>query len=136
MPGNCADQGEPNTPPLAPALQIWTAPSCTRMAKVSALPKPAPGRQQQPSVGVVVVPVHELQQMISNAVQEALEAQHEAEQGPLLLLDRRAMARALGVGVDTLDRLRSEGCPEVLVGDMPRFVPGDVLTWLRSRGSR
>lgn len=50
------------------------------------------------------------------------------------LLDRRGLAAALGVGLDTLDKLRGQGCPELRVGEAPRFELAAVLSWLRSRG--
>lgn len=49
------------------------------------------------------------------------------------LLDRRGLAQALAVGVDTLDKLRQEGLPELRVGDSPRFELEAVLGWLRGR---
>lgn len=50
------------------------------------------------------------------------------------LLDRRGLAQSLGVGVDTVDRLRREGMPTLMVGDSPRFELDAVLAWLRERG--
>jgi hypothetical protein len=49
------------------------------------------------------------------------------------LLDRRGLAQALDVGVDTVDRMRGEGMPELRVGDAPRFELERVLEWLRGR---
>lgn len=49
------------------------------------------------------------------------------------VLDRRGLAASLGVGLDTVDRLRREGCPELTVGDAPRFELPAVLGWLRGR---
>lgn len=70
-----------------------------------------------------------LEGVIVAALEEAL----DQRQAPALL-DRRGLAHALAVGVDTIDRLRKEGCPELAVGDSPRFELEVVLTWLRSRG--
>jgi hypothetical protein len=39
------------------------------------------------------------------------------------------MASALGIGVDSLAKLRDDGMPEVTVGGMPRFCAADVLAW-------
>jgi hypothetical protein len=50
-----------------------------------------------------------------------------------VLLDRRGLAAALGVGVDTVDRLRREGAPELTIGDAPRFELDRVLEWVRGR---
>jgi hypothetical protein len=49
------------------------------------------------------------------------------------VLDRRGLADALGCGVDTVDRLRAEGLPELRVGDSPRFEIEAALEWLRRR---
>lgn len=49
------------------------------------------------------------------------------------MLDRRGLAHALAVGVDTVDRLRRDGCPELTVGDSPRFELEQVIAWLRGR---
>lgn len=81
---------------------------------------------------VVVVSPDELRALVREQVEAALATQREADAAPLLL-DRRQMARALSVGVDTLDRLRREGCPEITVGDMPRFDIASVIAWLRDR---
>lgn len=50
------------------------------------------------------------------------------------LLDRRGLAAALGCGLDTIDKLRREGLPTLVVGEAPRFELAAVLSWLRSRG--
>lgn len=52
------------------------------------------------------------------------------------LLDRRGLSEALGVGVDTVDRLRREGCPELIVGEAPRFELDKVTAWLRDRRAK
>jgi hypothetical protein len=49
------------------------------------------------------------------------------------LLDRRELAAHLGVCVDVVDRLRREGCPDLMVGDSVRFELDRVLEWLRVR---
>lgn len=103
------------------------------MAPPAKLARPAPAAPVQPGTGVVVVGAVELQAMIRQAVDAALAEHSEAAQAPLLV-SRQEMARALGVGVDTLDKLRREGMPEILVGDMPRFHSATVLAWLQSRG--
>lgn len=78
--------------------------------------------------------------VLADAVAERLEGSLAAlldeaagrRQAPALL-DRRGLADALGCGCDTIDRLRREGCPELTVGDAPRFELGKVLEWLRTR---
>ena len=53
------------------------------------------------------------------------------------LRDRRQTAAVLGVSLTTLDAMRKEGLPHVLLGDAPRFdVEGEVIPWLRSRGGK
>lgn len=69
-------------------------------------------------------------QAVRDAVVEAIGTEHGRAPA---LLDRRGLAHALAVGVDTIDRLRREGCPELTVGDAPRFELEAVLAWLRGR---
>lgn len=82
---------------------------------------------------LVLVSPDDLRTMLREVVAEVI-AEREPPDAPALL-DRRAMASMLGVGVDTLDKLRREGLPEIRVGDAPRFHPPDVLEWLKSRGA-
>lgn len=89
--------------------------------------------QQPATPALVLLTREELSALVKEAVSEALVDLPSNEQGPLLL-DRRGMARALGIGVDTLDKLRREGLPEILVGDAPRFDRESVLVWLKDRG--
>lgn len=49
------------------------------------------------------------------------------------LLDRAQLARQIGVSCGTVDRLRREGLPALLVGDAPRFQLDRVLAWLAAR---
>lgn len=60
----------------------------------------------------------------------ALEVLAEGDNAPPALLDRSGLARALGVGLSMVDRLRREGMPCVLIGDSPRFVLGEALAWV------
>lgn len=72
---------------------------------------------------------------LAGAVADELEARGlgvQPEPAPTLR-DRRGLAEALHVGVDTVDRLRRDGCPELTVGDAPRFELDRVLAWLRER---
>jgi hypothetical protein len=49
------------------------------------------------------------------------------------LLDRKSVARELGVSIATIDRLVREGMPHVRVGDCKRFELDRVLDWIRRR---
>jgi hypothetical protein len=66
-------------------------------------------------------------------VRDEVATVHVREREAPRLLDRRGLAVALGCCVDTVDRLRREGCPEVVIGDAPRFELDRVLSWLRAR---
>jgi len=82
---------------------------------------------------VVTLTVAELTDLVR---QVALEAAAETAEPPPALLDRAGLARALGVGTTTVDRLRRDGCPVVWLGDSPRFELAACLAWLRARGKR
>lgn len=84
------------------------------------------------STTLVVITTGELGELIRERVALAL-AEHDQGASAPALLDRRGLALALGCGLDTIDRLRREGCPELRVGDAPRFALTDVLAWLRGR---
>jgi hypothetical protein len=84
------------------------------------------------AVQLVTVTAEELATLVRNAVADAL-AEHEPTSDRPALLDRVALARALGVSASTVDRLRSEGCPSIRIGDVPRFELDAVLAWLRER---
>jgi hypothetical protein len=62
-----------------------------------------------------------------------LRRQLSAPVPPPALLDRRGLARELGVSLATVDRLRGEGLPELRVCDAPRFELAEALSWLRAR---
>lgn len=79
--------------------------------------------------------VARLGQDVVDAVIEAFAPALE-QRGAPRLLDRRGLAEALSIGVDTVDRLRREGCPEITVGDAPRFDFSEVVGWLRARGKK
>lgn len=52
------------------------------------------------------------------------------------VLDRKGLAEALNVSLPIVDRLRTEGMPELRVGDAPRFEFAAVLEWLKSRPAK
>jgi hypothetical protein len=60
-------------------------------------------------------------------------AQHLPDANAPALLDRNGLARALGVSLTSLDRLKHVGMPTVRVLDSPRFDLADVVKWLKSR---
>ncbi len=73
----------------------------------------------------------QLSELVKDAVASAL-AEASQDTAPLLL-DRAGIARRLGIGTSTVDRLRREGMPCVFVGDSPRFMVDDCLAFLRIR---
>ncbi len=82
---------------------------------------------------VVVLSPDELRVVLSECLTELLEGVGYAA-APAALLDRAGLARALGVAVPTVDRMRQlPDFPELRVGDAPRFELPAVLEWLRGR---
>lgn len=80
---------------------------------------------------VAVVSPEALRQIIVEAVQEALAELAPAQ--PEGLLDRAELARRLGLSTRALDRLRREGLPTIMVGDVPRWRWPAVVEWLEGR---
>lgn len=82
---------------------------------------------------VIVATPDQLAELVREAVRDALEgAQADAVRA---LLDRSGIARALGVGTSTIDRLRRAGMPCLFLGDAPRFELEQCLAWLRAHRS-
>ena len=81
------------------------------------------------STTVVVVSPAELAELIRAAVEQAV-TESSQDTGPLLL-DRSGIAKALGVGTSSIDRFRKAGMPAVWVGDSPRFLADECISWLR-----
>jgi hypothetical protein len=80
--------------------------------------------------------VGELAERVADVLEGRLEERLAglAERASPRLLDRRGLATALGVCADTVDKLRKEGLPTIMVVDSPRFdLEGDVLPWLKNR---
>lgn len=71
-----------------------------------------------------------LEQIVTDRVVRTIESTRQPT-----LLDRVAIAEQLDISLPTLDRLRKEGCPFVMIGDAPRFEVDRVLEWLRSRAT-
>jgi hypothetical protein len=80
---------------------------------------------------VAVLTPEQLQELVRGAVETALAERHE-DAAPMLL-DRARVARALGVGIATVDRLRREGMPCVFIGESPRFLITNCVEWLQRR---
>ncbi|MFT3769645.1 MAG: tyrosine-type recombinase/integrase [Minicystis sp.] len=59
-----------------------------------------------------------------------------APTAPAVLVDKREVARTLGVSVATVDRLDREGQPFIRVGDVKRYDLAAVLAWHRDRLDR
>lgn len=85
---------------------------------------------QLPELKLALLTRAELRLLVQDALLEVMDAK---DTGPALL-DRRGIAAKLDVGVDTVDKLRKQGMPSVVVGDAPRFDLVEVLVWLKSRG--
>lgn len=75
--------------------------------------------------------VGQARELVRNVVTEAIAAQSSTPE----LVDRAALARALSVSESTIDRLRKQGLPTVMVLDAPRFRVARVVEWLESRGA-
>lgn len=60
-------------------------------------------------------------------------SEHTLESG---LKTRAGLAKRLGISLATLNRLRQQGMPCVMLLDSPRYDYDEVLAWLKSRGSR
>lgn len=91
-----------------------------------ALPELWPLLQQ-----VVAVGTRALRALIRDEVAAVLD-----EQSPRcrLLTDEQVCHEVLGVGITTLrTRLIPDGIPHVMVGDVRRWDPDEVLQWLRKR---
>lgn len=83
---------------------------------------------------VIVTTREELEQLITAAVEKALAEQRE-DVAPALL-DRATIARRLGIGTSTVDRLRREGMPVVWIGESPRFEADACVAWLRDHSQQ
>lgn len=78
---------------------------------------------------VIVTTPEQLAALVRDAVSEAL-ADARKDASPVLL-DRNGIAKALGIGLSSVDRFRREGMPCVFVGESPRFLVEECLAWLR-----
>lgn len=108
--------------------------SLSAVPDLGQLERRASTKPRSPAASLDVV-LDELSERVASEIDRRLAERLEelTESRSPRLLDRRGLAAALGCGVDTIDRLRREGAPEILVGDVPRFDLADVLAWLKSR---
>jgi hypothetical protein len=83
-----------------------------------------------PAPAFVMVAPEQLAELVRRAVEDAFAAQQQ-DVSPRFL-DRNGIAKALGIGLATVDRFRKLGMPTVLVGDSPRFVLDECFEWMRA----
>jgi hypothetical protein len=72
----------------------------------------------------------ELEELVDRAVSKALARGTEPP-----LVDKQALAQLLDCSPTHVDHLRKKGVPTVMVGNLVRFEPAKVLTWLRESGA-
>jgi excisionase family DNA binding protein len=90
---------------------------------------------QPPAVLVLSLSVDELRALVREVVREAVSEQPGlAEPSPLV--DRRELARLLGVSAATVTRMTAEGMPHVFAGASPRYAADEVRAWLAQRGRK
>jgi hypothetical protein len=81
---------------------------------------------------LVTLTLAEFDERVARIVDERIAARSAERRSPTLL-DRRGIAAAFDVGVDTIDKLRREGMPTIMVGDSPRFQFASCIAWLNAR---
>lgn len=75
--------------------------------------------------------------IVREAVRAELAESAPAPPSAAALVDREGLAKALGVSLASLDRMRKEaGFPELRVCDAPRFILADVLGHLRKAAAK
>ncbi len=145
------NQESPHDPQRARPRQDRSSSHCSPSNRRPSLPRPRDGvlaaaggsggehpRASAPTLAgaielVTAELVRQLGAGLEAVVTVALETVLERNLGPALH-DRQSLAQQLRCGVDTVDKLRREGMPELRVGDAPRFELEIVLAWLRTRG--
>lgn len=70
--------------------------------------------------------------LVERVVEGVVARLEEARAAPPVLLDRSELARALGISLSQLHKLRELGCPTVWIVEAPRFELAAVLDWLRA----
>lgn len=94
--------------------------------------KVATGAADNDNAPVVMMTRAELKALVREATEEA-RAMAERAAPVSVLLDRNAIASALGCSATTVDALRKRGMPWVRLGESPRFELEDCLAWLRGQ---
>lgn len=102
-----------------------------RVRPEDAVGRCGPGNDNQPAVTLTRA---ELGALVEDAVTRAAGALALAAERPALL-DRAALALALGCSGSLVDKLRRQGMPHVRLGDSPRFELERCLDWLRKAGA-
>ena len=85
---------------------------------------------------VAVLTPAQLEQLVEDVVLRTLEARGEPIPANEELLSKARMAERLDVCPKTLERMRDQGCPVILVGQSPRFNPVAVIEWLRAQQTK
>jgi hypothetical protein len=89
------------------------------------------GAADNDNAPVVMMTRAELKALVREAAEEARVL--AASNPGCALLDRNAIAAALGCSATTIDSLRKRGMPWVRLGESPRFELEDCLSWLRGQ---
>lgn len=76
---------------------------------------------------VIVCTPERLKTIVATAVKDALDTKSQ------LVVDRQTLARRLDCSAAHIDNLRKKGLPTVKVGELIRFDPEAVLSWLRAQ---
>lgn len=82
---------------------------------------------------LVVLTPEQLASLVRSAVADVMTDFAPGEQPALLT--KAELARKLGCSPRTIDRLRAEGCPTIMLLDSPRFELTAVLGWLTAHGN-
>lgn len=93
----------------------------------------SPGDTANDNAPAFTVTRGELASMVGQAVREAV--REALGQDAPALLDREALALALGCSAGFVDKLRRQGMPHLRLGDSPRFELARCLAWLRKDGA-
>jgi hypothetical protein len=92
------------------------------------------GAAHAPSQALVLTTRAELTDLVREAVAAAIAEQSESRPVERQVVGPNEMSRMLDISRTSLHRLRSEGCPAVRLGDVYKYEPSAVLTWLKARG--